>query len=32
MNGRGKVTTEITPAPAFYFAEEDNQQYLAKNP
>jgi peptide-methionine (S)-S-oxide reductase len=30
--GRGKVTTEIAPAPAFYFAEEDHQQYLAKNP
>jgi peptide-methionine (S)-S-oxide reductase len=30
--GRGKVTTEIAPAPEFYFAEEDHQQYLAKNP
>ncbi|TKT82588.1 peptide-methionine (S)-S-oxide reductase MsrA [Aquamicrobium sp. LC103] len=30
--GRGKITTEIIPAPTFYFAEEDHQQYLAKNP
>jgi len=30
--GRGGITTEIAPAPAFYFAEEDHQQYLAKNP
>ena len=30
--GRGKITTEIAPAPTFYFAEEDHQQYLAKNP
>ncbi len=30
--GRGPVTTEIAPAPAFYFAEEEHQQYLAKNP
>ncbi|MDQ6434614.1 peptide-methionine (S)-S-oxide reductase MsrA [Mesorhizobium sp. LHD-90] len=30
--GRGKITTEIEPAPAFYFAEADHQQYLAKNP
>jgi peptide-methionine (S)-S-oxide reductase len=30
--GRGKVTTEIAAAPTFYFAEEDHQQYLAKNP
>lgn len=30
--GRGTITTEIRPAPAFYFAEEYHQQYLAKNP
>ena len=30
--GRAKITTEIAPAPVFYFAEEDHQQYLAKNP
>jgi peptide-methionine (S)-S-oxide reductase len=30
--GRGAVTTEIEPAPAFYFAEAGHQQYLAKNP
>jgi peptide-methionine (S)-S-oxide reductase len=30
--GQGRITTEISPAPAFYFAEEEHQQYLAKNP
>lgn len=30
--GRGKITTEIVAAPVFYFAEQDHQQYLAKNP
>lgn len=30
--GRERITTEIAAAPAFYFAEEDHQQYLAKNP
>jgi len=30
--GYGPVTTEIRPAPAFYFAEDYHQQYLAKNP
>jgi len=30
--GRARITTEIAPAPAFYFAEADHQQYLAKNP
>ncbi len=30
--GRGSITTEILEAPAFYFAEEYHQQYLAKNP
>jgi len=30
--GYGKITTEIAVAPAFYYAENDHQQYLAKNP
>ena len=31
--GYGPVTTEIVyPAPAFYYAEDDHQQYLSKNP
>lgn len=30
--GYGPVTTEIRDAPAFYYAEEYHQQYLAKNP
>jgi peptide-methionine (S)-S-oxide reductase len=30
--GFGAITTEIIDAPAFYFAEEYHQQYLAKNP
>jgi len=30
--GYGAITTEIHAAPAFYFAEEYHQQYLAKNP
>ena len=30
--GYGVITTEIIDAPAFYFAEEYHQQYLAKNP
>ena len=28
----GTITTEIVPAPEFYFAEDYHQQYLAKNP
>jgi peptide-methionine (S)-S-oxide reductase len=28
----GDITTEIVPAPAFYYAEDYHQQYLAKNP
>ena len=28
----GAITTEIETAPAFYYAEEYHQQYLAKNP
>ena len=31
-NGYGTITTEILDAPAFYYAEEYHQQYLAKNP
>lgn len=31
-SGFGEITTEILPAPAFYFAEDYHQQYLAKNP
>ncbi|WP_136684698.1 peptide-methionine (S)-S-oxide reductase MsrA [Falsirhodobacter xinxiangensis] len=30
--GYGAVTTEILPAPTFFFAEDYHQQYLAKNP
>ena len=30
--GGRQITTEILPAPAFYYAEEYHQQYLAKNP
>ena len=30
--GYGEVTTEILPAPDYYFAEDYHQQYLAKNP
>ena len=30
--GLGRITTEILPAPEFYFAEEYHQQYLHKNP
>ncbi len=29
---KGGITTEVQPAPAFYFAEAEHQQYLAKNP
>jgi peptide-methionine (S)-S-oxide reductase len=28
----GTITTEIAPAPPFYYAEDYHQQYLAKNP
>ena len=30
--GKGSITTEILPAPEFYYAEDYHQQYLAKNP
>jgi peptide-methionine (S)-S-oxide reductase len=30
--GHGSITTEIAPAPEFYYAEDYHQQYLAKNP
>ena len=30
--GYGFITTEILPAPEFYFAEDYHQQYLSKNP
>ena len=30
--GFPEITTEILPAPPFYYAEEYHQQYLAKNP
>ncbi|MGH8863359.1 MAG: peptide-methionine (S)-S-oxide reductase MsrA [Burkholderiales bacterium] len=29
---RQPISTEVQPAPAFYYAEEYHQQYLAKNP
>ena len=29
---RGTITTEILPAPEFYYAEDYHQQYLGKNP
>ena len=30
--GLGPITTEIKPAPTYYYAEDQHQQYLAKNP
>ena len=30
--GYGAITTEVLPAPEFYYAEAHHQQYLAKNP
>ncbi len=30
--GYGAITTEIVPAPEFFYAEDYHQQYLAKNP
>ena len=31
-SGYGAISTEIVPAPDFYYAEDYHQQYLAKNP
>jgi peptide-methionine (S)-S-oxide reductase len=31
-SGFGAITSEIIDAPEFYYAEDDHQQYLAKNP
>ncbi len=30
--GLGPITTEVRPAPEYYYAEDHHQQYLAKNP
>ncbi len=30
--GYGAITTEVKPAPTYYYAEDVHQQYLAKNP
>jgi peptide-methionine (S)-S-oxide reductase len=30
--GHGEITTELLPAPTFYYAEDHHQQYLHKNP
>jgi peptide-methionine (S)-S-oxide reductase len=30
--GLGKITTEVLPAPEYFYAEDYHQQYLAKNP
>jgi peptide-methionine (S)-S-oxide reductase len=30
--GYGKISTEIDETPVFYYAENEHQQYLAKNP
>ena len=30
--GHGAITTEILPAPVFYYAEDEHQQYLTKHP
>jgi peptide-methionine (S)-S-oxide reductase len=30
--GYGEITTEIKPAPPYYYAEDYHQQYLLKNP
>lgn len=30
--GLGRITTEVLPAPTYFYAEDYHQQYLAKNP
>ena len=30
--GYGEITTEVAPAPTYYYAEDHHQQYLVKNP
>jgi peptide-methionine (S)-S-oxide reductase len=30
--GYGEITTEVAPAPTYYYAEDPHQQYLQKNP
>lgn len=30
--GHGEITTELAPAPEYFYAEDYHQQYLAKNP
>jgi len=32
QRGYGPITTEVKPAPTYYYAEDSHQQYLAKNP
>lgn len=32
QKGYGTITTEVIPAPTFYYAEDYHQQYLGKNP
>lgn len=32
VHGYNEITTQIGAAPEFYYAEQDHQQYLAKNP
>jgi len=32
QRGYGPITTEVKPAPTYYYAEDHHQQYLAKNP
>jgi peptide-methionine (S)-S-oxide reductase len=32
QSGHGTITTEILPSEDFFYAEDEHQQYLAKNP